>query len=292
MQTNLNQIEEDFIEFISLKRGFSYEEIKNYFLSTKKDFDFSSQEYRQICIDNYNLCKIIYDDTDEKDIIDSYKHHALMHAFRFISYSYLNSDSKKVCYLKKLKGYILKGEFFKILKRKVLRLLFWNKKMSQGIDSVGYGATAKKIIKILGDATPVVVDYGCGFGYLSFEIGMLRKDSKIYLVDIDSLNLEFAAFRFKKHNIDVETILITKDNIYPKLPQHNICIATEVMEHIMNPLVAYKNIYKGMEKGGVLYGNYDDHSDIMFHISPDLSKLREYISKDFEKINGLFYKKD
>ena len=61
-------------------------------------------------------------------------------------------------------------------------------------------------------------------------------------IDIDCLTLEFTEFRFNKHQVNVEIIPVSKNNLYPKLPVHNICIATEVMEHLIQPLKAYQNI--------------------------------------------------
>jgi 2-polyprenyl-3-methyl-5-hydroxy-6-metoxy-1,4-benzoquinol methylase len=153
-----------------------------------------------------------------------------------------------------------------------------------------YSSIAKFLVgKINGP--PVVIDYGCGLGYISFEIGKLQRDSKVYLVDIDTLILEFAKFRFEKHGINVETIPVTKDNLYPKLPVHNICIATEVMEHVIQPLKVYQNIYDSLEQEGILYGNFEDHKKEMFHVSPHLGELRERIATDFQPIVNLCYKK-
>ena len=63
------------------------------------------------------------------------------------------------------------------------------------------------------------------------------------------------------------------------------------MEHIKQPLIAYQNIYDSLEQGGILFGNFEDHRKEIFHISPNLSKLRERIEKEFKKINKRCYKK-
>ena len=63
------------------------------------------------------------------------------------------------------------------------------------------------------------------------------------------------------------------------------------MEHVMRPLVAYENIHKSMELGGILYGNFEDHEKDMFHISPDLMDLRKKITQNFKEIHYCCYKK-
>ena len=154
-----------------------------------------------------------------------------------------------------------------------------------------HASIAKRLIDRL-DKPPVVVDYGCGMGYISFEIAKLNKTSKIFLLDIDTIILEFALFRFTKHGFEAQTIPIVKDlPAYPKLPPHNICIVMSVMEHIVNPLAAYQNIYDSLERGGIIYGNFGDTRREMFHVSSDLSQLRRRIAADFQEIGECCYKK-
>lgn len=242
---SLNDIEQDFIEFFSIKRKHSKEEIKSIFLETRNRFAFAGSQYRQLCDDIHNLFKIQYDDSDEKDLVDSYKFHELLHLFRMISYSY-NRD--------------FKGE-------------------------------AEYLTK-LADKSPIIcVDYGCGLGYLSHAICKRKQESEIYLVDIDSLILEFAKFRFEKQNFEVKIIPVSKNNVYPVLPMHNICIAEEVMEHLKQPLIAYQHIYESLEKGGILRGCFMNHGAETFHVSPDLSLLREQLSRNFKMVGRNCYKK-
>lgn len=289
---NLNQTEKDFIEFISERRNCSYKEIENIYLVTKNRFKFSSSKYRRLCDDSHNLFKIMYGDKRETELIDSYRFHSLMHLFRFVSYSYAEPATGLATsityYFKALIKVISKGDFKKLsdfLKRKISYI-------SKSTATVGmeHSNTAKLLVGKI-DETPVVVDYGCGLGYVSFEIGKLNKNSKVYLVDIDCLTLKFAEFRFKKHGINVETIPIRKTNLYPKLPMHNICIATSVMEHVIQPLKVYQNIKDSLKSKGIIYGTFEDTIKEMFHVSPDLSELRYQLNKDFKEIDWNVYQK-
>ncbi len=282
--TKMNKIEEDFIEFICRKRNRPYKEVKRIYLSTKNRFQFSSSNYRKLTDTIHNLFKIYYGDKNETELIDSYKFNALMHLFRFISYSYPPKKVKdNMDYLGSLKKGIF-GALLSFKKRKIL-----------GEDTTtitnGFSSIAKLLVEKINKA-PIVVDYGAGLGYISFEIGMLNESSCIHLIDIDCLILEFAEFRFKKHDIKVEIVKVSKDNIYPKLPKHNICIATEVMEHVMQPLKVYKNIKDSLEVGGIIYGNFEDHKEEMFHVSPNLSEIRCRLNEDFERIGDMVYRKN
>jgi hypothetical protein len=87
-RTGLNEIEKYFIEFFAAKKNRPYKDIEAVFLATRDRYAFAGREYRDSCHVVFNLYKIMYDNTDEKDSIDSYKFHELLHLFRMISYSY------------------------------------------------------------------------------------------------------------------------------------------------------------------------------------------------------------
>jgi SAM-dependent methyltransferase len=141
------------------------------------------------------------------------------------------------------------------------------------------------------EGQPIVVDYGCGIGYLSFQIAKLIPATKIFLVDVDCMTLEFAVYRFRKHNLDIEVIPVTPMCPYPELPQHNICIATEVMEHLVQPHVAFDNIRRSMLNKGVLYGDFGDHPMEMLHVSADLSELRDCVDSRYVQVGPMLYQK-
>lgn len=161
---------------------------------------------------------------------------------------------------------------------------------SAQLKTMDFGQRAETLVGLI-KGKPVVVDYGCGLGYISFEIGMFYPESAIYLVDIDCLILDFALYRFKKHHINAIAIPVTESVVYPELPTHNICIAEEVMEHLARPMIAYQNICNGLERGGVLTGNFCNHAREFFHVSPNLAELREGIAKDFESIRNNDYRR-
>jgi 2-polyprenyl-3-methyl-5-hydroxy-6-metoxy-1,4-benzoquinol methylase len=287
MKNTLNQLEKDFIEFISKKKNCSYSESEGLFCGIKKRFNrFKGSEYEKFSGNIQGLFRIYYDVCDEYSAIEAYQYFALLHLFRYISYSYTKSaadylhESIKIIKKKQLKQFcILVG-----------RQLTCRLKKRPVAGPCGYVSLARSLVDKV-EGHPIVVDYGSGLGYISFEIAKLDNSTKVYLVDIDGIVLEFAEFRFRKNGMKVEVIPVTKDCIYPKLPNHNICIATEVMEHLYQPLSALQNINAAMASNGILYGNFEDHDKGVFHVSGDLSDLRTMVEQNFKNEEYRYYRK-
>lgn len=285
----LNSVEKDFVEFLAERRGRAREEFENVFLETRRRFRFDSLRYRELMVDIHDLHRLVYDDSDERELIDSYQFHELIHLFRFISYSYPKSPWRYWDGLAAGIRLLARGEFGKIAHgfRKAFAKTAHRKDDYATMDHPAMAAFLMEQVE--GD--PAVVDYGCGLAYTAFEIGRIAERTKVYLVDVDCLTLEFAAWRFRKHGIDVEAIPVTKDSLYPSLPAHSICIASEVMEHVARPLTVYEHIVESMTAGGILCGSFGDHHREMFHISPNLSELRRRIAGDFEPIGHSCHRK-
>ncbi len=284
MDAKLNEVETDFIEFIAAKRSRPLAEIKSVFCETKERFKFTGPEYAKLTGQIPHLHRILYDTTTEEDTVHCYQVHELLHLFAYISYSY---PKLKSSYLKELRRDLKKGEWRNIYN-------FIRRKLAGRKKQKGIYLGPRGIANFLTDAvneTPIVVDYGSGLAYISYEIAKANTDAKIFLVDIDCLVQEFAVFRLKKIGADVRPISVTKTNLYPELPPHNICIASEVMEHVAQPLKVYGNILKALQAGGAVYGDFDDHPKNMWHISTDLSQIRQRISEDFQTLEHRCYKR-
>lgn len=286
MSVNLNEIEKDLVEFIANKRGRPYNDVEKTFLKIRQRFKFKGKKYEQLSSDIHSFFEIMYDTKDEYSANECNRFHALLHMLRYLSYTYPKTSTD---YARDMAEFIKKRLFrslWEFSKRKITSK--FKKQAEKGLS--GHALLAKSLIEKI-NAAPVVVDYGCGLAYVSFEIARLEKDAKIYLLDVDCLHLEFIEHRFRKYGFDIGVMRVTNNDLYPKLPKHNICIATEVMEHVFEPLTVYQNIHESMEDGGILYGNFEDHEKGLFHISPDLHGLRERISGDFEKVGVLCYRK-
>jgi 2-polyprenyl-3-methyl-5-hydroxy-6-metoxy-1,4-benzoquinol methylase len=283
----LNEVEGDFVEYIAAKRGIPLPQTLVSFINAKRQFRFSSFAYRELGEKIHQLFHFAYTDIDERHLVETYKYHELLHLLRFISYSYARSGliSKTRDYLQCISAMLLRAEFariFSLIKRSLLYLRTQSFLSNEKL--------VPDLIKRI-EGQPIVVDYGCGIGYLSFQIAKLIPATKIFLVDVDCMTLEFAVYRFRKHNLDIEVIPVTPMCPYPELPQHNICIATEVMEHLVQPHVAFDNIRRSMLNKGVLYGDFGDHPMEMLHVSADLSELRDCVDSRYVQVGPMLYQK-
>ena len=278
MNTGLNSTEVDFIEFMAAREGLLTSEFEKKYRSVRDRFDiFRNKRFRQLSSDMHAVVSLFNNKNTEENILEIYSFLAILHILLFISQSYPKRLSKRFRHALVL----FKGRQFK-------KIIEYTKRYFKR--AVIKKDTASLLIEQV--TGPIrVVDYGCGMAYTSAAIARKNKDAKIYLVDIDTVLFDFTIFRFKKYDYNFEVIKITKDNLYPALPEHNLCLANEVMEHVFEPLKIYENIKNCMDKGGLLYGNFADHSKGMFHVSPDLSALRKKISEDYETVETKIYRK-
>jgi len=296
----LNPVEQDFVEFISAKTGKSQKYIEEIYQNTKRDFNFNSPEFKEFTKKTYDVNKLLHDELSEIELLETYKYHGLISLYRFISYSYEEKNystvSKRVTTAVKL---ILSGQIsilFKVLQQKQVRAA-QQKDTRFKTEPLNPKDLAEYLVNLTDRNISTVVDYGCGPAYLSFAIAMKYKLAglpvpKTVLVDLDWITREFVQYRFKKHDLPFEVIEVTKDNLYPELPPHDLCIATEVMEHVKEPLKVFKNINASLRTGGLLHGNYEDHDIHMLHVSPNLKILRDALETNaFHMLTYQTYKK-
>lgn len=261
----LTQIEKDFVEFLS-SRG--EKKVLEKYLKTKATLDFGSDRFREFCSINYQALQVFFNDESESSAIVAYKYFACQDLLRMLSYSFQRPPN--------LISYLRTG----IQKLKSGRLQRARVEKEQALNRM-----------LASKESHVIVDYGCGLGYLSFDLAKRAPGSRVVLVDIDTIKFEFAIFRFQKHGIPVTPIFVTEAAPYPVLPSHTICIAQEVIEHLHDPLAAYGNIRNGLQKGGYLYGDFDDHGSGHFHVSPNLARFRAALKEDFHFAGGYLYRK-
>jgi SAM-dependent methyltransferase len=286
----LEPIDEEFVAFMAHKRQRPLAEIRRIFSDTKRQFRFEGLMYRAFCVDVHNAFQVLYDDTDERTLVTAYQFHELLHLFRFLSYVYPRpsfaqriGDMGAFALQTLLQGKL--GSYRAMLRDKLRPSTEKDQR-----SSLYYKQTAAHIRTFIPEDL-IIVDYGCGLGHLSFELAQKNPRTKVYLVDIDCLTLEFAAYRFRQAQIDVEVIPISHTTLYPMLPKHNLCIATEVMEHLKEPLTAFRNISTNLAPNGILYGTFSDHHAELFHVSTDLQTLRAAIAEQYTQLRPLMYRK-
>lgn len=272
-------LEKDFIEYMAKRRNEPLHIAENRYLGLCRRWKggLRGKEFRKCTSDIQAIYNLFNNPLTEKAVLEAYKSLDTVHLMIYLSSTLPKTFSQRLqsgIALLKMKQY---KEFF-CFGRRYLK------------STIKQKATADLILENISGA-PIIVDYGCGMAQLSFDICQKNPSAKVYLVDVDMTISDFTVFRFEKYHYNFERIEITKDNLYPSLPKHNVCIANEVMEHVFEPSRVYDNIHSSMMTGGVLYGNFADHEKHMLHVSPDLSGLRARIASDYQTIETKLYKK-
>jgi len=61
----------------------------------------------------------------------------------------------------------------------------------------------------------------------------------------------------------------------PALPPLDLCITTEVFEHLHDPIASLEATHKALKPSGFLYAGIHDLWPEFMHVSPDLSTCRD-----------------
>jgi SAM-dependent methyltransferase len=130
-------------------------------------------------------------------------------------------------------------------------------------------------------AEPQIVDFGCGLAHLSTVWAEhLQKNGravKLCLVDLPLLHVDFLRWLCQRWNLPATLAVCTAENPIPALPPCDLCVATEVLEHVHNPMDYLLAFTAAIQPGGFLLTNLGDHSAEFLHVSPHLKPLREHL---------------
>lgn len=134
-----------------------------------------------------------------------------------------------------------------------------------------------------------VLDYGCGVS----DIGLFFASfgAMVTICDLDNIRFDFTVWRFKRRGYNPKTIRITDTEIYPELPEaeFDLIIATELFEHVRDPLTLLQNFTKALKRGGYLFdsmgGNFE-RDDRPHHLR-EAFKIGQ--SKEFQEFYSEHY---
>jgi 2-polyprenyl-3-methyl-5-hydroxy-6-metoxy-1,4-benzoquinol methylase len=130
----------------------------------------------------------------------------------------------------------------------------------------------------------MVLDVGCGFGWLEYQIMDLAKD--IVGVDLDKNNIKMANHYIKRPNVSFRVANALKMPIESK--SKDIIISSELIEHlpIGTEIVFFKEIFRILKNDGVFYLTtpFKSFWSILFDPAWWLIKHRHYSFEDLEEI--------
>jgi SAM-dependent methyltransferase len=133
-----------------------------------------------------------------------------------------------------------------------------------------------------------VLDYGCGMADISLFLSYFS--AGVTICDLDNERFDYVVSRFRKRGFNPNIIRITDTEIYPNLPSNkfDLVIATELFEHIRDPLKLLKNFTKSLRSGAYLFdsmGGKFERDDRPHHLREafEIGRSKEY--RDFYNNN-------
>ncbi|MCI5140302.1 MAG: class I SAM-dependent methyltransferase [Candidatus Electrothrix sp. ATG1] len=127
-----------------------------------------------------------------------------------------------------------------------------------------------------------ILDFGCGLAQTSRAIAVHLNRSgvsvSLVLADIPTIRKDFLLWLGSKVGISISFLECTPEAPIPDLPTCDLCVATEVFEHLHDPLLYLHNMHQVLLPGGLLLTNIGNHDAEYMHVSPNLLSLRQELA--------------
>ena len=144
-----------------------------------------------------------------------------------------------------------------------------------------------------------ILDFGCGLAHESRGMAHaflgLNKPCRLLLADIPTIRKEFVLWLCQQNGIDATFFDCCAERPIPAFPKYDLLVATEVFEHVYDPVKYFDALNGNLNEGGLIFTNVSDHHREFMHVSPNLEKLRTHIlAAGFREIrdHALFQKPD
>jgi hypothetical protein len=129
---------------------------------------------------------------------------------------------------------------------------------------------------------PTIIDFGCGAAQASVSLALtlkaLGRSPRLFLADIPTLRLDFVRWLCRRVDLECEVGECTKERPSPDFPAAQVVVATEIFEHLHEPLAHFDRLDAALVSGGYLITNVDDHEREFMHVSPNLQRLRDRLA--------------
>ena len=124
-----------------------------------------------------------------------------------------------------------------------------------------------------------IVDFGCGLAHLSRALaGRIRARGRsvaLFLADLPLQQFRFPRWYCARAGLTAEFAECTPERPIPPLPRCDLCIATEVLEHVHEPEPYLAALAESVKPGGWLLTHLGVHGNEFLHVSPDLRPLAD-----------------
>jgi SAM-dependent methyltransferase len=140
----------------------------------------------------------------------------------------------------------------------------------------------KKIRNSIGD-NAFILDAGSGFGQYSYYISTLSGSWKISGVDINDEQIADCNNFFHRIGLS-QRVNFIKDDLtkFLKPDQYRLIVSVDVMEHILDDILVFKNFYQSLKAGGVLLiSTPSDQGGSDAHNEDDESFIAEHVRNGY-----------
>lgn len=152
--------------------------------------------------------------------------------------------------------------------------------------------------KNLKTKNPAILDAGAGFGQYSYWLGNRNSNSTILAVDVKSeqvedCNLFMQSIGFNHVKFEVADLLEFK-----KSNNYDLILSVDVMEHILEDTLVFKNFQESLKPGGMLLiSTPSDQGGSDAHDEDDASFIEEHVRNGYnikeieDKLKGAGFSK-
>lgn len=128
-----------------------------------------------------------------------------------------------------------------------------------------------------------VLDAGAGFGQYTWRMKRMNSNWKIKAIDIDSRHIEDCRNFFEKTGLS-ETITCEQGDLtnLSDIRQYDIILSVDVMEHITEDELVFKNFYRALKNNGILLiSTPSDRGGSDAHGKEDHSFIGEHVRNGY-----------
>ena len=126
-----------------------------------------------------------------------------------------------------------------------------------------------------------ILDFGCGLAHVSRSLALKLRERgqkvKLTLIDIPTTRKPFLVWLCARTGIPATFLDATPTAPIPPLVPSDILVATEVLEHLHEPLPYLRAFHAALRPGGFLRTNVSDHPAEYSHVSTNLEPVRQQL---------------
>ncbi|MCI0746965.1 MAG: class I SAM-dependent methyltransferase [Verrucomicrobia subdivision 3 bacterium] len=154
-----------------------------------------------------------------------------------------------------------------------------------------------EIAPLFNASSPAIVDFGCGLAQTSISLARFLRDRgnspHLFLADIPVPQLEFLRWFSRRLKLPATIAECPPSGPMVQLSPCDLLLATELFEHLYDPLRYLTVFCDAIKPGGFLLTNIADHTAEFLHVTPTLAPLRQYLrQRDWRELrpNRVFQK--